>query len=153
MGVDDIAAEAASTPLTRDDILELFARRRAAYDNLDASALAADYAEDAVIDSPISGRHGKRDAEANLRAVFSAFTDLEMRTEALVIDGARVAHFMVSEGSNTGGMFGLPPTGKRFRIPVVLIHELQGRRIVRERRIYDFTGLLVQVGVLKTKPA
>jgi len=24
---------------------------------------------------------------------------------------------------------------------------------VRERRIYDFTGMLVQVGVLKAKPA
>ena len=26
-------------------------------------------------------------------------------------------------------------------------------KIVRERRIYDFTGLLMQVGVLKGKPA
>jgi hypothetical protein len=29
---------------------------------------------------------------------------------------------------------------------------LRGCQIARERRIYDFTGLLVQVGVLKTKP-
>jgi hypothetical protein len=26
------------------------------------------------------------------------------------------------------------------------------REIVRERRIYDFTGVLVQIGVLKAKP-
>ena len=25
--------------------------------------------------------------------------------------------------------------------------------IVRERRIYDFTGLLIQLGVLKSRPA
>jgi predicted ester cyclase len=52
-----------------------------------------------------------------------------------------------------GGLFGLAPTGKTFRLPVVLMYELRGRQIVRERRIYDFTGLLVQVGVLKAKPA
>jgi len=29
---------------------------------------------------------------------------------------------------------------------------IERERIVEERRIYDFTGLLVQVGVLKAKP-
>jgi ketosteroid isomerase-like protein len=47
---------------------------------------------------------------------------------------------------------GLPPTGKPFRLPAVFLYELRDGRIVRERRIYDFTGLLVQVGVLKAKP-
>ena len=36
---------------------------------------------------------------------------------------------------------------------VVLLHELQEGRIVREQRIYDFTVLLMQVGVLRAKPA
>jgi hypothetical protein len=30
---------------------------------------------------------------------------------------------------------------------------LENGKIVRERRIFDFTGLLVQIGVLKAKPA
>jgi len=30
---------------------------------------------------------------------------------------------------------------------------LRNGKIVHERRIYDFTGLLVQIGVLKAKPA
>ncbi len=29
---------------------------------------------------------------------------------------------------------------------------LKDRKIVRERRVYDFTGLLVQIGLLKAKP-
>ena len=33
------------------------------------------------------------------------------------------------------------------------VFEIRGRQIVRERRIYDFTGLLLQIGVLKAKPA
>jgi hypothetical protein len=35
----------------------------------------------------------------------------------------------------------------------VFFYELKHGRIVRERRIYDFTGMLVQIGILKAKPA
>ena len=35
---------------------------------------------------------------------------------------------------------------------MVFLFEFQDGRIVRERRIYDFTGLLVQIGVLSAKP-
>jgi hypothetical protein len=47
---------------------------------------------------------------------------------------------------------GVPPTGKPFRVPMVLVNTLKNGQIVHERRIYDFTGLLVQIGVLKAKP-
>ena len=57
------------------------------------------------------------------------------------------------EGANIGGMMGLPPSGKSFRVPAVFLYELRGNKIARERRIMDFTGLLVQIGVLKAKPA
>lgn len=48
---------------------------------------------------------------------------------------------------------GLPPTGKPFRISIVHLHDIRDGYIQHERRIYDFTGLLVQIGVLKAKPA
>ena len=48
---------------------------------------------------------------------------------------------------------GLAPTGKPFRIPIVYLFTFDDRFIVHERRIYDFTGMLVQIGVLKAKPA
>jgi hypothetical protein len=34
----------------------------------------------------------------------------------------------------------------------VALYELKDGKIVQERRIYDFTGLLIQIGVLKVKP-
>jgi hypothetical protein len=46
----------------------------------------------------------------------------------------------------------LPASGKRFQFTAVCVFDLRGRQIARERRIYDFTGLLMQVGVLKAKP-
>ena len=41
--------------MTREEITALFARRRQAWDDLDALALAADYADDATVDSPLAG--------------------------------------------------------------------------------------------------
>lgn len=138
--------------MTRTQIEALFARRQDDYDNLDAASLAADYSDDAVIDSPVYGRHGKAEAEQGFQAVFKAFLDLTVTTEYLIIDAGHVALVLTLEGTNIGGLFGLPPSGKSFKVPAVFLCELKAGKIVRERRIYDFTGMLVQVGVLRAKP-
>ena len=143
---------ASPTELTRDEILAMFARRQEAYDDLDAAALAADYGEDAVIESPMSGRHGKADAERNLRAFFDAFLDLKTTFEPPVVDGQHVAVIGMCEGTNMGGFMGVPPSSRGFKLRVVMMFELGGGKIVREQRIYDFTGMLIQVGILKAKP-
>jgi steroid delta-isomerase-like uncharacterized protein len=140
------------TELTRDEILAMFARRQEAYDDLDAAALAADYADDVVIESPMSGRHGKADAARNLRAFFDAFLDLKATFEPPVVDGHHVAVIGMCEGTNMGGFMGLPPSGRAFKLRTVMMFELRGGRIVHEQRIYDFTGMLIQVGILKAKP-
>jgi steroid delta-isomerase-like uncharacterized protein len=139
--------------MTRAEILALFDRRQIAYDSLDAAALAADYAESCFVDSPTGGTHTGRAAVENvLRTVFDAFLDMKTRTETLVIDGSQVAQALTIEGTNIGGFLGVSASGRPFRVAAVFLYELKDRQIVRERRIYDFTGLLTQIGVLKTKP-
>jgi len=56
-------------------------------------------------------------------------------------------------GTDRGGFLGLQPTGRAVDLPLVLIYQVDNGLIVRERRIYDFTGLAVQVGAIKAKPA
>lgn len=141
-----------SRELTHDEIAAMFARRQDAFDDLDAAALASDYADDVVIESPMSGTHGKAEAERNLRAFFDAFMDLKAVWEPPVIDGQHVAVIGMCEGTNMGGFMGMPPSSRGFKLRIVMIFDLQGGKIVRERRIYDFTGMLIQVGILKAKP-
>lgn len=140
--------------MTREQIAAMFVQREKAFDRMDAAALAADYADDAVIDSPTAGVHqGPEEAKQAFDAVFHAFADHKRRVETLVIDGDHVAQVMTIEGTNLGGLMGLPPSGKHFSAPAVFLYELRNGKIVRERRIYDFTGMLVQIGVLKARPA
>jgi predicted ester cyclase len=139
--------------MTRDEIVALFKRRQEAYEDLDAKTLAGDYTDAAVIESPSTGVHRGRDAEMALRTIFEAFLDLTMSVDDLVIDGDIVVKVLSCEGTQMREFLGFEPTGKRFQMSMAIVHRLKDRKIVHERRIYDFTGLLVQIGVLKAKPA
>jgi hypothetical protein len=56
-------------------------------------------------------------------------------------------------GTDTGGLMGMSPSGKPALLPMVVVCRVADGYITHERRIYDFTGMLVQVGVLKARPA
>lgn len=149
-----VAGAGEAQGMTRQQMLDFLKRREEAYDDLDAAALAADYAEDGVIESPTAGTHtGPEAAERTFRVVFSAFLDLTTKVEERIIDGNTAVTMLSIEGTHIGEFLGLPPTGKRFVIPAVFFYKLENGKIIRERRIYDFTGLLVQIGLLKAKPA
>ena len=140
--------------MTREDILAIFEQRQAAWIRRDVDALASLHAEDGVVESLMAGTVRGRSAIGDVyRAWFAAFPDVVITSDDLLIDGLRAAHFMTHAGTDSGGFMGLPPTGRPFRLPIVHLHEFRDGHIARERRIYDFTGLLVQIGVLKAKPA
>jgi len=139
--------------MTRSEILALFKKRQDAWEDLDAKTLAADYTDESVLESPSAGVHTGRDSEKALGAMFDAFLDLTMTVDDLVIDGDVVVAILSFEGTHMRPLLGFEPTGKRFHLSGAFVHRLKDRKIIHERRIYDFTGLLVQIGVLKAKPA
>jgi steroid delta-isomerase-like uncharacterized protein len=141
--------------MTRQDVEDVFARRQQALGRRDAAMLASLHSENGVLESPTAGGtvHGRRAIEDIYRAWFTGFPDVTfVADEPLLIDGNRVAQRLTISGTDTGGFLGLPATGKAFRMPLVVLCEFIGHEITHERRIYDFTGLLVQIGVLKAKP-
>lgn len=139
---------------TRDDVTRFFERRQQAWRDRDASALAAGHAEQGTVHSPMSGVVNGRDAIERLyHSWFRAFPDLEVRHEELLVDGDRAALYFTIRGTHEGEFMGLAGNGRRFETKGASFHELADGLIMIERRIYDFTGLLVQLGVLKAKPA
>ena len=141
--------------MTRQDVEDIFARREQAITRRDAVTLASLHSADGVLESPTAGGtvHGRHAIEEVYRAWFTAFPDVTFATdEPLLIDGDRVAQRLTITGTDTGGFLGLPATGKAFRVPLVVLCTLADHQIVHERRIYDFTGMLIQIGVLKARP-
>ena len=140
--------------MTRREIVELIGRRDAAMNRRDVGALVALHADDGVVESLMAGTVEGRDAIGDVyRAWFDAFPDVTVRTDDVVIEGDRTVQFASISGTDLGGFMGVPATRKPFRMPIVFLYTLRDGLIAYERRVYDFTGLLVQVGVLKAKPA
>jgi steroid delta-isomerase-like uncharacterized protein len=140
--------------MTRPEILAMLTRRAEAWSRLDAAALALDYADDAIVESPMVGGPTRgREAIAQLfQTYFVAFPDLEMQQHDVIIDGDRAVIVATFIGTDSGGFMGLAPTSRRVSIPVVFLYEFAAGLIVRDRRVYDFTSVLLQVGALKAKP-
>ncbi len=140
--------------MSRDEIEELIDRRAGAWDGRDAAALTLDHSEDCVVESPLAGGtcQGREAIERLYATYFRAFTDIKLEKKDLLIDGDRAALFAQASGTDRGGFMGMAPTGRAVRFAIVFLYDLRDGLIVKERRIYDFTGLLVQVGMLKAKP-
>jgi steroid delta-isomerase-like uncharacterized protein len=139
--------------MTREEIVALLDRRAAAFERRDVMALASLHASTGVVESPMAGGSVTgRTAIAQLYdALFKAFPDATVTTDELVIDGDRAAQVGTLAGTDHGGFLGLPAGGKPFRVPLLILVTVRDQQIVSERRIYDFTGLLIQIGVLKAK--
>ena len=140
--------------MTRDQIVDLFDRRLKATNEHDVESLADLYAPDAVVESPLGGTHQGRPAiESVAAAFFGALGDVKITQDDLIIENDRVVQVVTVSGTDTGGFMGVSPTGKPALLPMVIVCRVKDGLITHERRIYDFTGMLVQIGVLKAKPA
>ena len=140
--------------MTREALAELFTQLNEAANRHDADAVAQAYAENSVVESPIGGGAvvGRKAQAQMLRALFRGIPDVTFTVDEMLIDGNRVAQVGWFRGTDTGNFMGLPSTGKPFNLPIVVLSTIEDGLIVRERRIYDFTALLVQLGLLKAKP-
>jgi steroid delta-isomerase-like uncharacterized protein len=140
--------------MTRAEIFAFFEQRDAAWRNRDAAALAEGHSRDGVVVSPTGGvLEGRADIKHIYDVWFRAFPDLTFTTEDLIVDDDRVALLARVFGTHLGEFFGMAATGRRIELSCAFIYRLEDGLIAHERRVLDFTGLLVQVGVLKAKPA
>jgi uncharacterized protein (TIGR02246 family) len=140
--------------VTREQVVALFERREAAWRKRDAVALAADHSLNGVVVSPTGGvLEGRADIEHIYKVWFTAFPDLAFTVEDLIVDDDRVALLSRVTGTHLGEFFGVAATNRHIELSTASIYRLQDGLIVHERRVLDFTGLLLQVGVLRAKPA
>jgi steroid delta-isomerase-like uncharacterized protein len=122
----------------------------AAWNGHDADAVAAVFAENAVVreagtDAETRGRGAIRERALML---FAAFPDFRLERISLVIDGDRHADRWVMTGTHRGELFGIPPTGRRVRIEGATFTRMGTDGLVIEDVHFSNTAsLLAQLGV------
>jgi steroid delta-isomerase-like uncharacterized protein len=140
--------------MTHEDQRAFFESRKELWRRRDAAALAAGHTVDGVVISPMFATvHGRAGIEVSYRQLFDAFPDWRMSLEDPLIDSSRTAQYFTATATHVGEFMGFPGSGRRFEIQGVQMFRMEGGLIAEERRVYDFTGLLLQTGILRGKPA
>jgi predicted ester cyclase len=96
---------------------------------------------------------GRGAIEQSFASLFRIFPDWEITFEEPC---GNDHHAMVAarvRATQKGEFMGIQGFGRRIEFDCVLIFDVQDGLITKERRIYDFTGMLIQLGVLRGKPA
>ena len=121
----------------------------AAWNAHDADAVAAVFAEDAVLieaGSPdvLRGRAAIRERAV---ALLTAFPDFHLERIDLLIDGMRHADRWIMTGTHRGSLFGIPPTGCSVRVAGATVTRMgEHGLVVEDVHVADRAGLLSQLG-------
>jgi steroid delta-isomerase-like uncharacterized protein len=141
--------------MTHDEARAFFTRFLDVWQRESVSGMIEFYTETARIESPIFHTvTGRIDIEKSFRDLFRAFDDWSFQIDDVVADAGpedRAVLFYTSQGTHRGDLFGMPGTGRHVEVKQAVLVRFDDGRIAFERRLYDFTGLLVQMGVLKAK--
>jgi steroid delta-isomerase-like uncharacterized protein len=141
--------------MTRAGLQAVIERYLEAWQRRDPAAIARCHQENGIVESPMYATlRGRKAIEEAMRAFFTSFPDATVAVESLLIDPPRVALFTTVNATHMNDFFGLPGTNRPLVFRNARLFEIDDDGLVaHERRIYDFTGVLVQIGVLRAKPA
>jgi len=129
--------------MSRDEALALVRELLDAAARRDVVGVSAHYAEDAVAVSPVFGIvNGRAQIAETWRRLFATFADVTVDVADVVVEADRIAVLSTLRTVDRSGWFGLPATGGPISYRLVLLLTLANRRIVRDERIYDSTGVL-----------
>jgi len=83
-------------------------------------------------------------------AFLTAFPDVHTSIEDQIAEGNTVVTRWTSRGTNSGSLFGMPPTGKSAAITGISIDRVASGKIVESWDELDQLGMLQQLGVIPT---
>lgn len=80
----------------------------------------------------------------------TAYPDIQMTLEDLIVEGDKVAGRWTARGTNTGPLPGVPPTGKQATVSGISILTITNGQVTEQRTNWDTLGMLQQLGVIPT---
>jgi predicted ester cyclase len=123
----------------------------AAQDGRGASVLDEFVAPDFVDHSPSPGftpdLEGLKQAYNHFLA---ASPDGYHIVEDMIAEGDKVMTRVSAYGTQTGELFGIPPTGKQIRMTGIAVHRIANGKIVEHWSELDNLGVMQQLGVVPT---
>ncbi|MDR3575262.1 MAG: ester cyclase [Anaerolineaceae bacterium] len=123
----------------------------------DFSVLDTLISSDAIDHSTVGGKPKQEKGSGSFRAIVSMFRnampDIKLTIDDEVYAGDKVVHRWTLNGTDTGGVMGMPPSGKRLSFTGITTVRMADGKIVERWANVDELGLLQQLGVAPPPPA
>ncbi len=117
----------------------------------DFSVLDTLISPDAVDHSTVGGKPKTEKGSASFRAIVtmfrSAMPDIHLTINDEIYTGNMVVHRWTLVGTDTGGVMGMPPSGKQLTFSGITTVRMANGKIVERWANVDELGLLQQLGV------
>jgi len=128
----------------------LIRRVVAAWNSHDPARVAAHYTEDCygldvAIARPQIGREG---VHGMFAAYYTAFPDLEITLDDIIVEGDHVAIFWTAHATHLGPILNIPPSGRAVTAKGVNRLVLQDGLVCETLTIWDVAGMLRGLGLL-----
>jgi steroid delta-isomerase-like uncharacterized protein len=81
-------------------------------------------------------------------AIRKGFPDLHYEIKELIVTKDRAIARVVMTGTNTGQLFGMPPTGKKINVNQINIEKIINGEIAEHWRVTDEFSMMKQLGAL-----
>jgi predicted ester cyclase len=120
----------------------------------DVSVIDDFFAPEFVDHSPAPGLSPDIDGVRQMFLHFQQATpDGYHAVEDVLADGAKVAVRIRAWGTQTGELFGIPPTGNRIETTGIGVYRIADGKIVEHWNEVDMLGVMQQLGVVPTPDA
>jgi len=92
----------------------------------------------------IKGTEGLKQFATTMR---TAFPDYHLTIDHMVAEGDMVATFLTIEGTFKGEVAGMTPTGKKMKVPSVVLNRYVGGKVVEAWTYNDMLSWYQQLGI------
>jgi predicted ester cyclase len=83
-----------------------------------------------------------------MAGLLAAFPDLRITIEDQVVAGDKVTTRWTAEGTHTGPLGEVKPTGKRMKVDGLILDRVVGDRVVERWEQWDQMGMMQQLGLV-----
>lgn len=103
---------------------------------------------DYVFRSPSEELHGPDELKVFFAGFRSAFPDLHLHIDELVVEDDKTVTRFTLTGTHDGELMGIPATGKPAKINGMVLSRFRDGKIAEEWEVLDQLSLLQQLGVV-----
>ena len=99
---------------------------------------------------PVRGTEGFKQLIVSYR---TAYPDLHVTVEDVIANEDRVVVRWTSRGTNSGGLMGMPATGRKVEVPGISIFRIEDGKVAEEWEGFDTLAMMQQLGVAEPASA